>query len=50
MRLLLGIAAVMAVLVIAWLLAEIHADRKWRASIKPAVPAPLERLPPKSDV
>lgn len=37
-------------LVIAWLWAEIRADRKWRASIDPTVPGPRERMPPESDV
>lgn len=32
--------------VIAWLLAEINADRKWQDRIKPTVPGPRDRLPP----
>jgi hypothetical protein len=32
--------------VVAWLLAELNMDRKWRNSIKPTVPGPRERLPP----
>ena len=44
------IAALLLIGVIVWLLAEINADRKWQASIKPTVPGPRERLPPKSDV
>lgn len=44
------IAALLLIALIVWLLAEINADRKWQASIKPAVPGPLERLPPKTDI
>lgn len=44
------IATLLLIGVIVWLLAEINADRKWQASIKPTVPAPRERLPPKSDI
>jgi Flp pilus assembly protein CpaB len=43
------IAALVLIGLVVWLLAEINADRKWQASIKPTVPEPLERLPPKSD-
>lgn len=34
--------------VVAWLVYELRVDKK--ASIKPTVPGPLERLPPKSDI
>jgi Flp pilus assembly protein CpaB len=44
------IAALVLIGLAVWLLAEINADRKWQASIKPTVPGPLERLPPKSDI
>jgi flagellar biogenesis protein FliO len=36
--------------VIAWGLSEINRDRKWQASRKPTVPAPLERMPPRIDL
>lgn len=44
------IAALVLIGLVAWLLAEINADRKWQNSIKPTVPGPRERLSPKSDV
>jgi len=44
------IAALVLVGLVVWLLAEINADRKWQASVKPTVPGPSERLPPKSDI
>jgi len=34
--------------VIGWLVYELRADKRDR--IKPTVPGPLERLPPKSDI
>lgn len=44
------IGALVLIGLVMWLLAEINADRKWQASIKPTVPGPRERMPPKSDV
>jgi hypothetical protein len=43
------IGALVLIGLVVWLLAEINTDRKWQDSIKPTVPGPLERLPPKSD-
>lgn len=41
--------ALMLIGLVAWLLAEINTDRKWQNSIKPTVPEPLDRLPPRVD-
>lgn len=45
----LTIGLVLLVIVIAWLLYELHLDRASQQAHKPTVPGPRERLPVKSD-
>lgn len=44
------IGVLLLVIVIAWLLFELHLDRKSRRTYRATVPGPRERLPAKSDL
>lgn len=49
-RIAIAVFVLVVILIALWLVAEIRLDRKWQNRIKPTVPAPMERLPPNSDL